>query len=123
MRNTLFALTLFLSPVLALAGTRQAPNAADYPLTAHVVVSRNLPVRSNSQELEAIIDGKQVVLFGNSMGVLALGDYKARIASGSLVNPISQDVSLTYEFLLPNGHKRTYILVGFGFEDRLSPAP
>ena len=119
MKSFLLVLCLCLIPSVALAGDKPPK---DYPLTAHVVASHN-SVGANIQLLEAVIDGKQVTLFGNAMGVLALGDYKARVSSGSYTQttPNAYDLRITYEFLFPDGHSRTYRLTGLGFPGPASP--
>jgi hypothetical protein len=118
MKKALAALCLLLMPSFAFAGDKKAPNPADYPLTAHVVLSRaTLPPNVGVQTIEAVIDGKEVVLEGGSFGVLALGDYKARISEGSYssTKPNAYDTYIKYELLFPDGHTRSYQLIGLGF--------
>jgi hypothetical protein len=52
---------------------------------------------------------------GPANGVLALGDYKARIipTKGVPKDASTSDVYTTYEVLLPDGKIRTYQLVGY----------
>jgi hypothetical protein len=110
MKIALLSLALCLAAVTASAGDKKP---ADYPLTAHVLLSRNT-AGGQTQWLDAVIDGRQVELEGQSGGVLALGDYKARILKGSYTEtrPNSYDTYLQYEFLFPDGHTRPYFLVG-----------
>ena len=108
---------LALLPALALAGDKQPPNPADYPLAVHVVASRALFTNNQSiQQLFAVVDGRQVELEGSSAGVLALGDYKARlIGSYTPTKPNAYDIRVAYEFLFPDGHTRPYGVTGLGF--------
>jgi hypothetical protein len=108
---------LALLPTLALAGDKQPPSPAEYPLTVHVVASRVLYLNNQSvQQLFAVVDGRQVELEGTSAGVLALGDYKARLdGSFTPTKPNAYDIKVAYEFLFPDGHTRPYGVVGLGF--------
>jgi hypothetical protein len=74
---------------------------------------------SYTQVLETTIDNQPVELTGNSMGVLALGDYKARISTAvhGPRNPNSYDIYKGYDLLMPDGTARTYTIT------RIGPAP
>jgi hypothetical protein len=71
-----------------------------------------------------MIDGQPVELqqdYGQptSSGILALGDYPARISLNvhGPKNPNSYDIYRGYDLLMPDGTARTYTVV------RLGPAP
>ena len=89
-----------------------APNPADYNITVHVTASRNRlgPSSLEFNFLDVIIDGKKYELRGRSLGVLAPGDYKARLKKTERWN--DYDILQTYEFLMPNGKTRDYELSG-----------
>jgi hypothetical protein len=107
MKKVLLGLLLMQATVL-MAATK--PNPADYTVTAHVVASHS---GGQIQLIYAMIDGQEVELQGNSLGVLALGDYSARLLKTDH-SPNTYDMYLTYEFLFPDGHTRPYLLIGFG---------
>jgi hypothetical protein len=105
MRKILLSL-LLLCATFAFA----APNPADYNITVHVTASsRNWTVGTYSQHLDVIINGRKYQLQGNAVGVLAPGDYKAKLKETRLN---SYDIDQTYEFLLPDGKTRYYVLSG-----------
>jgi hypothetical protein len=117
----LFALAIFLFPVIAL--TAPAPQAADYDLTVHVTQSKLVSLGGNFfPRLDAVIDGKKVQLMERHIrsAVLHTGDYKARIANaggsktrtGQANDASSYEDAVTYEFLLPDGSKRKFIPIG-----------
>ena len=116
--QTLLAFALLLFPVLLPAQQAQA-RAAGFPLTVHVVFSRNsgpfLPGASYHQ-LQAVINGQQVELAGGGGGILALGDYPARLAakSGAPRNNPVYDVYQAYDLLMPDGQIRNYVVTGLG---------
>ncbi|HEX5283726.1 MAG TPA: hypothetical protein VFW30_06370 [Bryocella sp.] len=59
-------------------------NSGDFPITIHVVSSWSRAVNGHDypgQYLETTIDKQPVELSCDSLGVLALGDYQARISS------------------------------------------
>jgi hypothetical protein len=124
----LLVLAVFLFPVIGL--TAPAPQAADYNLTVHVTHSKLVSLGGNnwvefSPRLSAVINGKKVELFEMKIrsAVLHTGDYKARIVRtgesdtksrmGQQADPTpAYEDAITYEFLLPDGSKRKFILVG-----------
>ena len=71
--------------------------------------------------LETVIDNQAVELRAtNSGGLLALGDYPARLlvmARQKPGHPKSYDIYHAYDLLMPDGTKRTYVVT------RLGPAP
>ena len=116
------ALVLLLSTPAALhAAANKDTNPADYPITVHVLSSASQVAEVNgaayvSQVLEVVIDGQPMQLTGYSNGVLALGDYKARIASSihGPRKPNTYDVYKGYDFLMPDGKVRTYTVTRLG---------
>ena len=110
--------------MVSVARAAEKPNPADFTVTVHVISSAargryegNL--MSYTQVLETTIDNQPVELTGNSMGVLALGDYKARISTAvhGPRNPNSYDIYKGYDLLMPDGTARTYTIT------RIGPAP
>jgi hypothetical protein len=122
MKKMAFVL-LLLQTTLLLAAADQ-PNPADFPVKVHVVFSRYVQSVSY-QQIEALIDGERVELTGISRGVLALGDYPARITPKVHVpkNPNTYDVYRGYEFLMPDGKTRTYQVTAVGQSEFPTPPP
>jgi hypothetical protein len=121
MRKLVLAL-LFLQPAVLLAADK--PNPADFTVKVHVISSVAQTSGGDtrtyfSQVLETTIDGQAVELTGSSQGVLALGDYPARVSKKIFVphNPNTYDIYRGYDLLLPDGTTRTYTVT------RLGPAP
>lgn len=114
------AIAFLLFQTTFVLGAAGKPNPADFPVKVHVVFSRYV---YGEQKLEAIIDGERVELTGSSLGVLALGDYSARITPKvhGPKNPNTYDVYKGYEFLMPDGNLRTYQVTAFGQSE--FPAP
>jgi len=115
MRKILFAI-LILVPALAWAA-KPAPNPADYTITVHVQSSRLNVVQGWSNpslhHLTVLIDGKKFELEGGGgLGVLRVGDYKAKIASDETKRPY--EYLRVYEFLFADGTTRQYRVVGEG---------
>jgi hypothetical protein len=90
----------------------------------HVVSSASL-ITGNVyfQVLETVINGQPVELQESSLGVLALshgvlalGDYPARISLSihGPKNPNSYDIYKGYDFLMPDGTVRTYAVTRLG---------
>ena len=106
----LFAIAI--SPALA-----EKPNArsADFAITVHVVYSRS--VNGVGQEIETLINGQKVELSFDGNGVLAPGDYPARISPSVHFpnsHPNGYDIYLGYDLLMPDGKYRTYTVIGLG---------
>ena len=116
-------LFLLLQTTLLLAASG-VPNPADFPVKVHVVFSRYV-TSTAYQQIEAVIDGQRVELTGLSRGVLALGDYPARISAKvhGPKNPNSYDVYKGYDFLMPDGNVRTYQVTAFGQSEFPAPPP
>jgi hypothetical protein len=117
------ALLLLLLPALAPFAISQKPDPKDFPIVVHVVFTRAV-FTSPYQQIEAIIDGQRVELIGPSLGMLALGDYPARVTPkvhGPKKNPNSYDIYKGYEFLMPDGKLRTYQLTAMGQSKFLEP--
>ncbi|MBS1799821.1 MAG: hypothetical protein JSS95_08355 [Acidobacteria bacterium] len=89
-----------------------APNPSDYNVNVHVVESKTRyypnPVRGY-QQITVVIDGYKYELEALSEGVLALGDYKAKLTETS---KNGYDINRTYTFLLPDGKTRDFNLSG-----------
>ena len=116
-------LFLILQTTLLLAAADK-PNPTDFPVKVHVVFSRAVFVTSD-QQIEAVIDGERVELTGSSRGVLALGDYTARISLKvhGPKNPNSYDIYKGYDFLMPDGNVRTYHVTAMGKSEFPAPPP
>jgi hypothetical protein len=85
-----------------------APNPSDYNVTVHVIASESHPTGTTAiQEITVIIDGKKCRLQGASLGVLALGDYKAKLTE---THRNSYDIYRYYQFLMPDGKTRDFTL-------------
>jgi len=108
-KKTTFA-ALMLCSTIAFA---QLPNPADYTVTIHVTASRiSRPINQAGQagqQIQVVIEGKKYELQGLSDGVLALGDYKAKLRE---IHRNSYDIYQTYEFLMPDGKTRNFTLTG-----------
>lgn len=118
MKKLALALLLLFTPA-ALAAEK--PNPADFTITIHVITSASRwqndgTLNDSLQILETTIDNQPVELTGNSMGVLALGDYKARIAASvhGPRNPNTYDIYKGYDLLMPDGTYRTYGITRIG---------
>jgi hypothetical protein len=121
----LIALAICLFPVFAFSAP--APQADNYDIPVHVTRSQLVSLGGGnwvefSPRLDAVINGKKVELFEMKIrsAVLRPGDYKARIArtieaktqAGQAIAPSSYEDQITYEFLLPDGTKRQFLLIG-----------
>ena len=121
MKKTVLML-LLLQTALPLAAADK-PNPADFTVKVHVISSGTLwgaAVTDDVQVLETVIDKQVVELRAtNSSGLLALGDYPARLLAGFLQpkHPNGYDIYRAYDLLMPDGTKRTYVVT------RLGPAP
>lgn len=105
MKRTTFAVLLLCSAI----AFAQLPNPADYTVTVHVTASRiSRPINQAGQagqQIQVIIEGKKYELESLSDGVLALGDYKAKLKE---IHRNSYDIYKTYQFLMPDGKTRNF---------------
>jgi hypothetical protein len=107
MKKAVFAL-VFLCAACAYAASN--PNPADYNLSVHVSSSSLDP--DTPAHLTVTIQGKTYelrALFATS-GILALGDYKAKLAKDE--HKSSYESLQVYEFLFPDGKTRQFLVVG-----------
>jgi hypothetical protein len=118
MKKLALAVLFLMVPV---ARAAEKPNPADFTVTVHVISSSartqsGVGVVWSAQVLETTIDNRPVELTGYSAGVLALGDYKARIATSihGPRNPNSYDIYKGYDLLMPDGTARTYTVTRIG---------
>jgi hypothetical protein len=91
---------------------RTEPNPVEYTLTIHVSAC-HLVIFSLGmlQVLDVLIDRKKYELQSNSnTGVLALGDYKAKLVQD--LHKTSYESSQTYEFLFPDMKVRKFSVSG-----------
>ena len=116
MKKLALALLLLLSTTAFAAADK--PNSADFTAKVHVISSAFVQTGDNlyGQVLETTIDGQPVQLRGISAGVLALGDYPARISPKihGPKNPNTYDIYRGYDLLMPDGTTRTYTVTGLG---------
>jgi hypothetical protein len=93
--------------VYAFAGT--APNPADYTISVHVTRTRSVGLDGR---LNIVIDGKKYELQAGAVpqGVLALGDYKAKVVRDE--HKESYYSIREYEFLFPDNKTRRFTVVG-----------
>jgi len=109
MKRITFAVLLLCSAI----AFAQSSNPADYTITVHVTASRiSRPINQAGQagqQIQVVIGGKKYELQGLSDGVLALGDYKAKLKE---IHRNSYDIYKTYEFLMPDGKIRNFNLSG-----------
>jgi hypothetical protein len=77
------------------------------------------------QQVEALINGQRVELTCSSNGVLALGDYNARISTKMRYpkKPNNYDLYKGYDFLMPDGKVRTYQVTAMGQSEFPAPPP
>jgi len=118
----LAAALMLLLPVALMAAAAK-PNPGDFTLTVHVISSgsgagTSVMGRYTTQVLETTIDSQPVQLTCyNIGGVLALGDYKARLSTAvqapkKFTN--AYDIYRGYDLLLPDGTARTYAVTRLG---------
>ena len=115
------ALTLLLVLPATIFAAATKPDPADFTITVHVISSSsgtgaNAIGPYTTQVLEKTIDSQPVELTSyNIGGVLALGDYKARLST-SVHAPKkytnSYDIYRGYDLLLPDGTTRGYAVTG-----------
>ena len=109
MKANLIALG-FIVPALALA----AQSTGDYPITVHVGSSEIFSECSQActwyLPLHVTVDGKKITLQHEHLrkDLLWAGAYKAKIVNDETKKPY--EYSKEYEFLLPDGEKRKYLV-------------
>jgi hypothetical protein len=88
------------------------PNPADYTITVHVGACHlSFVSLSTLQNLDVVINGKAFELQAVSNdGVLALGDYKAKLVQD--LHKTAYESSQTYEFLFPDMKVRKFSVIG-----------
>ncbi len=112
-RIVLLVMMMFLP---AYAWSASDTNPAEFTVNVHVAASRvAIEMRIGSdvqyQVLNVVIDGKKYELKCRSMnGVLALGDYKAKLIKDE--HKTAYDSSQVYEFLLPDKKLRQFEVTG-----------
>jgi|SRR5580700_9949998 hypothetical protein len=91
---------------------RTEPNPADYTTTVHVSACHlSFAPPSVFQDLDVVINGNKYELQAMSAdGVLALGDYKAKLVQDLHKN--AYESSQTYEFLFPDMKVRKFSVIG-----------
>lgn len=117
MTKTILALTLLFSlPLFA------ASPAADYNLTIHVSETRigtdcGVAVGNSTcksvQLLSALVDGAKYELESETFfpkGIVALGDYKARLIPGQ--EKPTHELNRSYELMFPDGSTRKFRVIG-----------
>ena len=113
----LLLLTMLLLPAVPMAGEKKQPppNPADYPLTLHVYSSHMADLCAPGcicvQHLN-IVMGKLKYELSDTISrsdLLRVGDYKARILKDETDR--SYEYQRKYEFLLPDGATREYLVV------------
>jgi hypothetical protein len=104
--NKITLAVLLLVSTFAWAGTES--NAGDYTVSVHVSSSN---VTTGLLQLKVVINGKNFVLSSSAVpGLLALGDYKAKLLKDE--HKTAYDSYQVYEFLFPDKKTRKYIVVG-----------
>lgn len=119
------ALVFLMLQTASLLAATDKPNPADFAVKVHIVSSASQQMGGDTrtfyvQVLETVIDNQPVELQGPSQGVLALGDYPARVSAAVHApnkHPNSYDIYQGYDLLMPDGTTRTYTVT------RLGPAP
>jgi hypothetical protein len=118
-RNPVKKITVAVLPLLlsayAWGGSKPKPtepNPADYTITVHVSACHlSFVSLSTLQNLDVVINGKAYELQAVSNdGVLALGDYKAKLFQD--LHKTAYESSQTYEFLFPDMKVRKFSVIG-----------
>jgi len=116
-----FALALLLLQTAVVFAATDKPNPADFSVTVHVVSSASLLGGAGTntfdyQVIEVVIGNETLQLRSGSEGVLALGDYQARVSTSvhGPKYPNTYDVYRGYDFLMPDGKVRTYTVTRLG---------
>ncbi len=116
MKKLLLTLLLLMPAFVCHAKERPALNPADYSIVVHVQSSSLYELVINGfprlfLRLAVLIDGKKYELEDTSVrsALLRIGDYKAKISHDETTR--SFEYQRTYEFLMPNGETRQYIVV------------
>jgi hypothetical protein len=100
------ALLVVLLLLGTLAPAAQTPD--QYPINVHVTSSYQLPC---GQGLDVVIHAKKYQLCGVPRGgLLALGDYKAKLTKDE--HQTAYESSQEYEFLFPDNKTRKFGVVG-----------
>ena len=107
------AVAMLLMPLLAFAAKK---DPVSYNLTFHVSSSRVVSEWGLGDTLRIIatVDGENLELRANTSILLRKGDYKARLeVFEDSDEPVPSYVDKrAYEFLLPDGKKKTFQVVG-----------
>jgi hypothetical protein len=105
-KKIMFALLLSLS---AFAWAKENPKPTDYTIDVHV--SKSFIGTHGEQTVNVIIDGKKYELSATGdQWLLALGDYKARLANDEHAGTYKS--IRIYEFLFPDEKTRKFRVVG-----------
>ncbi len=99
--------------VLILATFAPAARTADeHPITVRVTSSYYLgQVRNRALGLDVVIDGRKYALRGTSdLGLLAIGDYKAKLVKDE--HKTTYESYQEYELLFPDNKTRKFVVVG-----------
>jgi hypothetical protein len=88
------------------------PNPADYTIIVHVSACHlSFAPPSVFQDLDVVINGNKYELQATSSnGVLALGDYKAKLVQDA--HKTAYESSQTYEFLFSDMKVRKFSVIG-----------
>lgn len=94
----------------ACAWAAETPKQSDYTINVHVSTS-SIAIDLGYQILNVVIDGKKYTLGSEArLGkLLALGDYKAKIAKDE--HKAAYDSEKVYEFLFADGKTRQFLLI------------
>jgi hypothetical protein len=114
MKNAIAILMLATASVAY--GEKPAANPADYTIAVHVQRSQLVEQCVSGlcgmvEHMDVVIDGKKFELSEGSyrQDLLRVGDYKAKILKDETTR--AYEYLRTYEFVLPDGKTRDYIVV------------